>query len=101
VIFVLLGAPLAIRMGRSGMNMAIGLSLLFFLVYYVCLIGGEKLADRGLASPFLAMWAPNIIFGISAVLLLRKAAREQAVTDWTWVSLMRSVFRRHAPANSR
>jgi lipopolysaccharide export system permease protein len=101
VVFVLLGAPLAIRMGRSGMNMAIGLSLVFFLVYYVCLIGGEKLADRGLASPFVAMWTPNIVFGVFAVVLLRKAAREQALSDWTWVSLIRSLFRRHAPAHSR
>jgi lipopolysaccharide export system permease protein len=101
VIFVMVGAPLAIRMGRSGMNMAIGLSILFFLVYYVCLIGGEKLADRGITSPFLAMWAPNLVFGALSVFLLRKAAREQALADWTWVSVLRSFFRRHATANPR
>jgi lipopolysaccharide export system permease protein len=101
VIFVLVGAPLAIRMGRSGMNMAIGLSIVFFLVYYVCLIGGEKLADRAFTSPFIAMWAPNLIFGALAVVLLRKAAREQAVSDWTIVSVLRSLFRRHAAAHSR
>lgn len=101
VIFVMVGAPLAIRMGRSGMNMAIGLSILFFLVYYVCLIGGEKLADRGITTPFLAMWAPNIVFGALSIFLLRKAAREQALADWTWVSVLRSVFRRHATANPR
>ena len=101
IIFVLVGAPLAIRMGRSGMNMAIGLSILFFLVYYVGLIGGEKLADRGFVNPFLAMWAPNLIFGGLSIYLLRKAAREQAVADWTWLSVLRSLFRRHATANSR
>ena len=101
IIFVLVGAPLAIRMGRSGMNMAIGLSILFFLVYYVGLIGGEKLADRGFVNPFMAMWAPNLIFGGLSIYLLRKAAREQAVADWTWLSVLRSLFRRHATANSR
>jgi len=101
IIFVMVGAPLAIRMGRSGMNMAIGLSILFFLVYYVGLIGGEKLADRGFVNPFLAMWAPNLIFGALSVYFLRKAAREQALADWTWVSVIRSLFRRHATANSR
>ncbi len=101
VIFVLVGSPLAIRMGRSGMNMAIGLSITFFLIYYVCLIGGEKLADRGLTSPFLAMWSPNIIFGVIALVLLRKAAREQSVSDWTIVSTIRSILRRDAGANSR
>lgn len=101
IIFVLVGAPLAIRMGRSGMNMAIGLSILFFLVYYVCLIGGEKLADRGFVNPFLAMWAPNLVFGALSVVFLRKAAREQALTDWTWLSVLTSFFRRHATANPR
>lgn len=100
IIFVLVGSPLAIRMGRSGMNMAIGLSILFFLIYYVGLIGGEKLADRGFTSPFVAMWAPNILFGVIAILLLRKAAREQAVSDWTVVSVLRSIFRRNAAAHS-
>jgi lipopolysaccharide export system permease protein len=101
VIFVVVGAPLAIRMGRSGMNTAIGLSLTFFLVYYVGLIGGEKLADRGFVDPFLAMWAPNLIFGAMSAVLLRKAAREQAVADWSWVSVLTSPFRRHATANPR
>ncbi len=67
----------------------------------MCLIGGEKLADRGFMDPFLAMWAPNLIFGGLSIFFLRKAAREQALTDWTWVSVLRSVFRRHATANSR
>ena len=101
IIFVLVGSPLAIRMGRSGMNMAIGLSILFFLVYYVCLIGGEKLADRGIVSPFVSMWLPNIIFLILAIVLLRKAAREQSMQDWTIKSVIRNLLRRHAPANPR
>jgi lipopolysaccharide export system permease protein len=101
VIFVLVGAPMAIRMGRSGMNMAIGLSILFFLIYYVCLIGGEKLADRAITPPWFAMWSPNIIFGAVAAVLVRKAAREQTITEWTIVSVVRSLFRRHAAANSR
>lgn len=101
VIFVLVGSPLAIRMGRSGMNMAIGLSISFFLVYYVCLIGGEKLADREITTPFFAMWSPNIVFGAVAAVLLRKAAREQSVAEWTIVSMITSLFRRHASANPR
>jgi len=102
VVFVLVGSPLAIRMSRSGMNMAIGLSILFFLVYYVCLIGGEKLADRGFTTPFLAMWSPNIGFSVLALLLLKKAASEQALFERPSFSFLRArKFRRHAAANSR
>jgi lipopolysaccharide export system permease protein len=100
IIFVLIGSPIAIRTGKSGMNMAIGLSILFFLVYYICLIGGEKLADRGFLSPVFAMWSPNVLFGVLAVLLLRAAARERTITEWNISSLLK-LFRRNAATNSR
>jgi lipopolysaccharide export LptBFGC system permease protein LptF len=100
IIFVLIGSPIAIRTGKSGMNMAIGLSILFFLVYYICLIGGEKLADRGLLSPVFAMWSPNVLFGVLAVLLLRNAARERTVTEWNFATLFKRL-RRNAATNSR
>jgi len=101
LIFVLVGSPLAIRMGRAGMGMAVGLSILFFLVYYVCLIGGEKVADRGLINPAAAMWAPNVIFGVMSIVLLRMAAKEQSVVEWTLSSAIRTLFRRHAAPNPR
>ncbi|MDH3215223.1 MAG: LptF/LptG family permease [Candidatus Krumholzibacteria bacterium] len=93
VIFVLIGSPIALRMGRSGMNMAIGLSILVFLVYYICLIGGEKLADRRIVSPAFAMWVPNVIFGVAAIALIRRASAEQSVIRWTRFNPFRSVKR--------
>jgi lipopolysaccharide export system permease protein len=82
IIFVLIGSPIALRLGRSGMNMAIGLSILVFLVYYVCLIGGEKLADRQIVGPVFAMWVPNAVFGIASLFLIRRASMEQSVIEW-------------------
>jgi len=100
IIFVLVGAPIAIRMGKSGMNAAIGLSILFFLVYYICLIGGERFADRGLISPVIAMWSPNVVFGVLAVLMMRTAAKERSITEWSFASLLKP-FRRNAATNTR
>jgi len=93
VIFVLIGSPIAIRLGRSGMNMAIGLSIFVFLVYYVCLIGGEKLADRQILSPIVAMWAPNIIFGAAAAFLIRSATLEHSADRFRFLSRFKA-FRR-------
>jgi lipopolysaccharide export system permease protein len=61
VVFVLIGAPLGIRVGRGGVGASAGLSLGFFLVYYLFLVGGEELADRGIVPPVLAMWAANAL----------------------------------------
>jgi lipopolysaccharide export system permease protein len=72
VIFVLLGAPIALRFPRGGVGLVIGVSLGVFALYYVGLIGGETLADKLLLRPFWAMWMANIIFGLVAVIgLLR------------------------------
>ena len=49
--------------------MSVGVSLLFFLVYWMFLIGGEELADRSFISPTVAMWAPNVVFGALGIAL--------------------------------
>jgi len=82
IIFVLLGAPLAIRSGKRGMTISIGFSILLFLVYYVFLISGEKLADRRLMEPWLAMWLANIVFLVVAVFILKQTNRESGAIDW-------------------
>jgi lipopolysaccharide export LptBFGC system permease protein LptF len=73
VVFVLIGAPLGLRVRRAGPAVAFA-SLLFFLFYYVMLVGGEELAKHGTLSPFLAMWLPNLIIGsIGLYLTLRES----------------------------
>lgn len=62
VVFVLLGAPLGMRVRRAGPAVAF-LSVPFFLFYYLCLVGGEELADRLLFPAWLSMWLPNLVLG--------------------------------------
>jgi lipopolysaccharide export system permease protein len=76
IVFVLIGAPIAVRYRRAGVALVVGVSLVVFCAYYVALIGGENLADREIISPFWAMWAPNVLFlviGIGAFLQARRA----------------------------
>lgn len=74
LIFALIGAPLGYRVKRGGFGIAAGLSLAFFLLYWAALIGGEKLADRGIITPFLGMWLVNIILGLFGLYLLLKSS---------------------------
>src|SRR5215471_4191445 len=62
VVFVLIGAPIGMRVRRAGPAVAF-LSVVFFLFYWLCLIGGEELANRLLLAPWLAMWLPNLVLG--------------------------------------
>ena len=94
IIFVLLGAPLAIRSGKKGMTMAIGFSILFFLIYYMFLISGEKLADRRFVSPWLAMWMPNILLLAASLVLLHRTVREAQTINWDRYNILKRWRRR-------
>ncbi|GAB4319951.1 MAG: LptF/LptG family permease [Candidatus Zixiibacteriota bacterium] len=80
VVFVLLGCPLAVRTRRGGIGVAIGMSLGLFLIYWAFLIAGEDLADRGLVSPFVAMWSADITIGTVGLLLLWSVTNEASLT---------------------
>jgi len=82
IIFVLIGSPLAILSGKRGMAVAIGFSILFFVIYYVFLIGGENLADRQYLPAWLPMWLPNIVFGGAALILVHHTVREVRTINW-------------------
>jgi lipopolysaccharide export system permease protein len=75
-IFVLLGAPIALRFPRAGVGLTIGVSLVVFGLYYVGLIAGESLARRGLVPPVVSMWIANVVFGIIALILLARMGNE-------------------------
>jgi lipopolysaccharide export system permease protein len=93
VIFALLGVPLAIRFPRGGVGLVIGTSLAVFSVYYVGLIGGEEFGDRLIVSPFLAMWAPNLIFLILSLPLLWTVGRAgSSAHGGDWQDMKRALF---------
>ena len=85
VVFVLIGAPLGIMARRGTFGVAASLSLGFFLLYWACLIGGEKLADRGYIDPWVGMWAANIIIGLMGLYLTFRTARESLTIDWSYL----------------
>jgi len=61
IVFVLIGVPVALLFPRGGIGLVFGAGMVLFAIHYVGLIGGETLADRGIMTPFLAMWGSNIL----------------------------------------
>ena len=75
-IFILIGAPLGIMARKGGIGTGILYSLAFFVIYWICLIGGENMADRLIVSPYLAMWASNIIIGTFGIFITIAMVRD-------------------------
>jgi lipopolysaccharide export system permease protein len=77
VVFVLVGAPIALRFPRGGVGLVIGVSLSIFALYYVGLIAGEALADRSIISPFWGMWGTNVIMAVLGLIMTARMGRER------------------------
>ncbi|MEX2281483.1 MAG: LptF/LptG family permease [Gemmatimonadota bacterium] len=88
IVFVLLGAPLAVRFPRGGVGMVIAVSLGIFGIYYASLIGGETLGDRGWVAPFWGPWAPNFLFLLISIWgLIRIGSESSSARSGGWVDL--------------
>ena len=61
------------RRGGMGINLAMGIGLAFVYIFFDKIFG--TLAEKSSMSPLIAVWFPNIAFGILAVYLLRNARR--------------------------
>lgn len=72
VVFVLIGAPIGMRVRRGGPAIAFA-SIGFFLFYYLCLVVGEQLATRLLLPAWLAMWLANLVLGMLGLELTARA----------------------------
>jgi len=81
LIFVLIGAPLGIMANRGNLAVSGGISLIFFIIYWIFLIGGEELADRDILSPVFAMWLANFVVGSFGVYLLICTVKEVSFTN--------------------
>jgi lipopolysaccharide export system permease protein len=66
LLFVALGIPLAIRVQRGTRATGFAISLVVIAIYYVVLMGGTGLGQRGVWPPVPAVWMANIILTVAA-----------------------------------
>ncbi len=93
LVFVFVGAPLGtlVRRGNFGVSGAIALG--FFVIYWACLVTGEKLADRLVLSPAVAMWMADVVIGVMGLYLTILVSRETVTFNFDFPRLRR-LFRR-------
>ncbi len=61
------------RRGGMGVNLAVGITLAFVFIFFDKVFG--TMAEQSSFSPLIAVWFPNISFGILAIYLLFKSKR--------------------------
>ena len=84
LIFFLIGAPLGAIIRRGGLGMPIVISVIFFVIYYIISISGEKFAKEGTWSSLLGMWISAILLTPLAIYLTRTANNDSPLLDMDW-----------------
>lgn len=74
-ILTLIGVSVSSRKVRGGIGMHIALGLLMSSSYLVFQKFSSQFAVSGMFSPFVAVWIPNIIFAILALILYKTAPK--------------------------
>ena len=70
IIMTLIALPFAVTTGRRGAMYGVGIGIAVAAVYWIVISIFAAIGDAGLLAPALAAWAPNVLFGTSAVYLL-------------------------------
>ncbi len=76
LVMCMLGIPFSVGGARSGgtmLNLGISLGLVF--AYYVFYSSGITLGQHGTLPPLVAAWAPNLLMGSFALVLLKRLKR--------------------------
>ena len=84
LIFFLVGAPLGAIIRKGGLGMPIVISVIFFVIYYIISISGEKLAKEGTWDSLLGMWISSIVLAPLAAYLTHKATNDSGLLDIDW-----------------
>lgn len=92
LLFVLVGCPLGIITKGGNFGFSAIISLGFYIFYWATLIGGEKLADRGIMDPVISMWLGNIIIAILGILLTLKVNFESL--DFLGIGKIKRIIKR-------
>ena len=67
MVTVLIGVPFSFAPGKKGALYGIGIAIAIGLSYYVTTRIFAFMGETAMLPPFMAAWAPNVLFGIAAL----------------------------------
>jgi lipopolysaccharide export system permease protein len=78
-IFALVGMPLGMQNRRSGRSSGFSVSIGIFVLYYILLSVGSGMAEKGIISPMIGAWLPNLTLLLPGIYLARKAMLDEEI----------------------
>jgi len=92
LVFFLIGAPLGAIIRKGGLGTPAVISILFFVIWYVISLSGEKLVEENLVSTAAGMWASTYILLPIGIFLTYKASSDSVIMNIdTYLAFLRKI----------
>lgn len=75
-VMFMIGAPLGAIIKKGGLGMPVLVSIIFFIIYYMLTITGEKWAKEGITDAVMGTWFSNIVLLPFGLFFLKQARRD-------------------------
>jgi lipopolysaccharide export system permease protein len=93
MVLFLIGAPLGSIIRKGGLGWPLFWSVLFFILYHVTSIIGEKMAEKLVVSTFMGMWLATAVLLPVGIFLTYKAANDSPLFDADFYLRIISILR--------
>lgn len=94
-IFFFIGAPLGAIIRKGGLGMPITISILFFLVYHVTSMSGEKFVRQEVLDTYVGMWLSSLLLLLIGIFLTYKSTNDSAILNIdTYLELPKKLLSR-------
>lgn len=81
LVLFFIGAPLGAIIRKGGLGMPVVVSVVFFILFWVITISGEKMVKEGVLSPYIGMWMATAVTLPLGIFLTRKATSDSSLFD--------------------
>ncbi|MCL6258070.1 LptF/LptG family permease [Aquiflexum sp. TKW24L] len=76
IVMFMIGAPLGAIIKKGGLGMPVLLSIIFFILFYMLTITGEKWAKEGVTNSLFGTWFSNLVLLPFGFFFLRQARKD-------------------------
>jgi len=93
IVLFFIGAPLGAIIRKGGLGMPVVISVVFFIIFHILSITGEKLAKEGEIPVYQGMWLATAILLPIGVFLTYKATTDSSLFDSNaYVERLKKIF---------
>ena len=95
LVFFFIGAPFGAIIRKGGFGTPVVVSILFFILYYMISIAGEKFAREGVIPAYIGMWLSSFILMPLGIFLTYKATTDSVILNSdTYLLFFKKIFSR-------